>query len=109
MSDNRAWTIDRLISDLNKWDCHQSDECECPHRYCDTLCSGKAADQCQVELPPELEDGPDDVDVPGCCPETCGQAQLEAILVALQALLQVPSNRELANEALQKHFADGAT
>lgn len=101
---DKPWTVNRIIGELNQWDCHQG-ESECPHRYCDTLCSGKVADQCEAEAASDsLEDA--NADIPGCHPESCGQAQLEALLVVAQAMLNVPGARDAAEEALRKWMGE---
>lgn len=98
-----TWTVDKLIESFHLWDCHQTGECECPHRDCDTICSGKVSDHCQVEAASDsLEDA--NADIPGCHPDTCAQAQLEALLAIVRALLEIPGNRDIAEKTLQKHL-----
>lgn len=99
---DKPWNVDRLIGEFNNWDCHQSDTCDCPHKYCDTYCSGKIEDQCQAEFNGDLEDE----DVPGCDPDTCGQVQLDGLLAVVKALLELPGARKVAEEALRKHWGD---
>jgi hypothetical protein len=95
---DKLWTIDRLVREVNQWNCHDVDG-DCRHAYCGGLCSGKAEDHCQAERDDEQDE---DADVPGCHPDTCGQAQLEAMLAVVEVLLSIPGARAAADETLRK-------